>query len=38
MFNVLNTYTKGPQDGALEVEESMHLERVGGQVLSMVRQ
>ena len=38
MFNILNTYTGAAQDGALDVEESMHLERVGGQTLSMVRQ
>lgn len=38
MFNVLNTNTRAAQDGALDVEESMHLERVGGQILSMVRQ
>lgn len=38
MFNVINAYTRAAQDIALDAEESMHLERVGGQVLSMVRQ
>ena len=38
MFNVLNSYTRAAQDLALDAEESLHLERVGGQILSMVRQ
>ncbi len=38
MFNVLNTNTCAAQNVALDVEESMHLERVGGQILSQVRQ
>jgi len=38
MFNVINAYTRAAQDEALDVEESMHLERIGGLVLSMVRQ
>ena len=33
----INCYTRAAQDGALDVEESMHLERVGGQILSMVQ-
>lgn len=38
MFAILNTYTRAAQDTALDVEESMHLERVGGQILSLVSQ
>ena len=38
MFAVINCYTRSAQDPALDVEESMHLERVGGQILSMVSQ
>jgi hypothetical protein len=37
MFNIINAYTRAAQDMVLEVEESMHLERVGGQILSMLR-
>ena len=36
MFNVLNTYTRAAQDGGLDVEESMHLERTGGAVLALI--
>lgn len=38
MFNVINAYTRAAQDSVLDAEESLHLERVGGQILSMVRQ
>jgi len=38
MYSVVQAYTRGAQDPSLNVEESMHLERVGGQILSMVRQ
>lgn len=38
MFNVINAYTRAAQDTVLDAEESMYLERVGGQILSMVRQ
>jgi len=38
MFNILNSYTRAAHDMVLAVEESMYLERVGGQILAMVSQ
>ena len=38
MFHIVQAVTRAAQDPALDVEESMHLERVGGQILSMVSQ
>ena len=38
MFHIVQAVTRADQDPALDVEESMHLERVSGQILSMVSQ
>ena len=38
MFHILNAYTRAAQDGALTSEESYKLERVGGLILSLVKQ
>jgi hypothetical protein len=37
MFHVINAYTRGAQNRDLSVEESNRLERVGGQILSLVK-
>jgi hypothetical protein len=37
MFHVINAYTRGAQNGGLSVEESNRLERVGGQILSLIK-
>jgi len=37
MFNVINAYTRAAQDASLSSEESYKLERVGGLILSMVK-
>lgn len=37
MFNVINAYTRAAQDTSLSSEESYKLERVGGLILSMVK-
>jgi hypothetical protein len=37
MFHVMNAYTRAAQDSLLTAEESYHLERVGGQILALVR-
>ncbi|MFC1839818.1 DUF932 domain-containing protein [Thermodesulfobacteriota bacterium] len=38
MFHVINAYTRAAQDSDLNTEESYKLERVGGLILSMVKQ
>ena len=38
MFNVINAYTRAAQDPTLTAEESYKLERVGGLILSLVKQ
>jgi hypothetical protein len=38
MFNVINAYTRAAQDSTLSTEESYKLERVGGLILSLVKQ
>jgi hypothetical protein len=38
MFSVINAYTRAAQDPGLSAEESYKLERVGGLILSMVKQ
>ena len=38
MFNVINAYTRAAQDRELDAEATYKLERVGGLILSMVRQ
>lgn len=38
MFNVINAYTRAAQDNTLTAEESYKLERVGGMILSLVKQ
>ncbi len=38
MFHIIQAFTKGAQDSALDVEDSVALERAGGLVLSMVSQ
>ena len=37
MFHVINAYTRAAQDPSLSGEEAYKLERVGGQILSLVR-
>jgi len=37
MFNVINAYTRGAQERELSNEEANKLERVGGQILSLVK-
>jgi hypothetical protein len=37
MFNVINAYTRAAHDGDLTAEESYRLERIGGMILSMVK-
>lgn len=37
MYNVMNAYTKGAQYGGLDSVSSHRLEKVGGQILGMVR-
>jgi len=37
MFGVINAYTRGAQDPTLTAEESYKLERIGGIILSMVK-
>jgi hypothetical protein len=37
MFHVMNAYTRAAQDSSLSAEESYRLERVGGQILALVR-
>jgi hypothetical protein len=37
MFGVINAYTRAIQDQTLTVEESYRLERIGGMILSMVK-
>ena len=37
MFHVINAYTRAAQAQGLSAEESYHLERVGGLILSMVK-
>ena len=37
MFHVINAYTRGAQNGELSVEESNRLERVGGQILALIK-
>jgi len=36
MFHVINTYTRAAQYHDLSAEESFHLQRVGGEILSLV--
>jgi len=38
MFEVINAYTRAAQDPSLNAEESYKLERIGGQILSLVKQ
>jgi len=38
MFQVINAYTRAAQDPSLNAEESYKLERVGGMILSLVKQ
>ncbi len=38
LFSVINAYTRGAQDRELDTEGAYKLERVGGFILSMVRQ
>ncbi|MBN2059917.1 MAG: DUF932 domain-containing protein [Deltaproteobacteria bacterium] len=38
MFNVINAYTRAAKDESLSAEESYKLERIGGLILSMVKQ
>jgi len=37
MFHVINAYTRAAQDSSLTAEESYKLERIGGLILSMVK-
>jgi hypothetical protein len=37
MFHVINAYTRGAQDRALDTAGAHKLERVGGQILAMVK-
>jgi hypothetical protein len=37
MFHVINAYTRAAQDSGLTAEESYKLERIGGLILSMVK-
>jgi hypothetical protein len=37
MFHVINAYTRAAQEGDLTAEESYKLERIGGMILSMVK-
>jgi hypothetical protein len=37
MFYVINAYTRAAQNSGLSVEESNRLERIGGQILSLVK-
>jgi hypothetical protein len=37
MFNVIQAYTRAAQDVALSTEEAYKLEKVGGEILSLVR-
>ena len=37
MFHVMNAYTRAAQEPSLAAEESYQLERVGGQILALVR-
>ena len=37
MFNVINAYTRAAQDKELTGEESHKLERVGGEILALVK-
>jgi hypothetical protein len=37
MFGVINAYTRAAQDQTLTAEESYRLERIGGMILSMVK-
>ncbi|MFC1825524.1 hypothetical protein ACFL9T_22665 [Thermodesulfobacteriota bacterium] len=37
MFEVINAYTRAAQDRTLTTEESYKLERVGGMILSLVK-
>jgi len=38
MFQVINAYTRAAKDSSLSSEESYKLERIGGLILSMVKQ
>ena len=38
MFEVINAYTRAAQDPTLTAEESYKLERIGGMILSLVKQ
>jgi hypothetical protein len=38
MFQVINAYTRAAQDRTLSAEESYKLDRVGGMILSLVKQ
>ncbi len=37
MFHVINAYTRAAQDSSLSAEEAYKLERIGGQILALVR-
>ncbi|MBN2034046.1 MAG: hypothetical protein JW836_12280 [Deltaproteobacteria bacterium] len=38
MFHVLSAYTRAAHDPVLSAEESYKLERIGGVILSMVKE
>jgi hypothetical protein len=37
MFNVINAYTRAAQDKQLTGEEAHKLERVGGEILALIK-